>query len=196
LGILILGGWGLVPFVASLIKKNANKFIQMFLLGMFFYVSIVATANVRHDYYQILIIPAVSLALADGSVWLWKRSKIILALSLLTMFLISWDRVKPFYQVNHYEIIEAGRKVDEITPKDSLIVAPYNGDTAFLYATNRWGWPAVDDSIDNIIAKGADFYTSVDLGSADTLQFEKMFKTVVKTDKYIILDLHKGIIAR
>lgn len=193
LGILILGGFGLIPFAAALIKKPVNKFTLYFLLGMFFYVSIVASANVRHDYYQILIIPAVSLALADGSFWLWKRSKIILLLSLLVMFLVSWDRIKPFYQVNHYEIIEAGREIDKIAPKDALIVAPYNGDTAFLYATNRWGWPAVDDSIDNIIAKGADYYVSVNLSSTDTLNFQKMFATIKKTDKYIILDLHKRI---
>lgn len=191
LGILILGGFGLIPFAATLIKKPVNKFILWFLAGMFFYVTVVATANVRHDYYQILIMPAVALALADGAVWLWRRSRLLLALSLLVMFLVGWDRVKPFYQVNHYEIIEAGRVVDEITPKDALVVAPYNGDTAFLYATNRRGWPAVDDSIDNLIAKGADYYVSVDLASPDTLEFQKKFTTVKKTDKYIILDLHK-----
>jgi hypothetical protein len=85
--------------------------------------------------------------------------------------------------------MEAGERVNQITPKDALIIAPYNGDTAFLYQTNRWGWPAIDDSIDNIISKGADYYVSVDLGSADTKMVEKRFKTVEKTDKYIIFDL-------
>ena len=193
LGIIILGGWGLILFAAALIKKNVNKFILRFLVGMFLYVSVVASANVRHDYYQILIIPAVSLALADGAFWLWSRSKILVLFSIFLMLLIGWDRVKPFYQVNHYEIIEAGKVVDEITPKDALVVTPYNGDTAFLYATNRRGWPAVDSSIDNIIEKGADYYVSVDLASADTLQFSKMFATLKKTDKFIILDLHKRL---
>ena len=193
LGIIILGGWGLILFAAALIKKNVNKFILRFLVGMFLYVSVVASANVRHDYYQILIIPAVSLALADGAFWLWSRSKILVLFSIFLMLLIGWDRVKPFYQVNHYEIIEAGKVVDEITPKDALVVTPYNGDTAFLYATNRRGWPAVDSSIDNIIEKGADYYDSVDLASADTLQFSKIFATLKKTDKFIILDLHKRL---
>jgi len=193
LGILILGVGGVVPFVMALTKKPVNKFILYFLLGMFLYVSIVASANVRHDYYQILVIPAVSLALAEGSLWLFKRSKILLAVSLLVMFLIGWDRIKPFYQVNHPEIIEAGQEIDKITPKDALVAAPYNGDTAFLYATNRWGWPAVDNSIDNIIERGGDYYVSVDLASEDTLNFQKMFATLKRTDKYIILDLHKRI---
>jgi len=78
------------------------------------------------------------------------------------MLMVGWLGIKDDYQINHPEIIEAGKMVDEITPKDALVIAPYNGDTAFLYQTNRWGWPAIEDSIDNIIAKGADFYVTVD----------------------------------
>jgi len=160
---------------------------------MLVYLVVVATANVRHDYYQILIIPSICLTLALGSTWLWKRSKALLLLSLITMFLISWDRIKPFYQVNHPELITVGKIVDETLPKDAEIVIPYNGDTAFLYQTNRKGWPAVDDSIDNIIKKGADYYVSIDLGSLDTVNFSKRFETVAKTNQYIILDLHKEL---
>ena len=118
---------------------------------MLVYLIIVATANVRHDYYQILIIPSISLTLAIGTSYLWRKSKILLILSLLTMFLISWDKIKPFYQINHPELMVVGKIVDETLPKDAKIVIPYNGDTAFLYQTKRKGWPAVDDSIDNII---------------------------------------------
>jgi len=160
---------------------------------MLVYLVIVATANVRHDYYQIPIIPAVSLSLALGSVWLWKRSKILLTLSVLVMFLIAWDRVKPFYQINHPELMEVGKVVDETLPRDAQIVIPYNGDTAFLYQTKRKGWPAIDNSIENLIERGADYYVSIDLGSSDTVNFSKRFEALVRTDKYIILDLHNEI---
>lgn len=193
LGILILGVWGLVPFTFGLIRTLTNKFNLYFVLSALLYLIIVATANVRHDYYQILIIPPIAMTLALGTSWLWRRSKIILILSLITMFLVSWDKIKPFYQVNHYELITIGKIVDETLPKDAKIVIPYNGDTAFLYQTKRKGWPAVDDSIDNIIKRGADYYVSIDLGSTDTLNFSKRFKTIAKTDKYIILDLHSVI---
>ena len=193
IGILILGTWGLIPYGIGLIRKLKNKFNLYLALSMLAYLIIVATANVRHDYYQILIIPSIALTLALGSNWLWKKLKILLLLSILTMFLISWDRIKPFYQVNHYEIVTVGKIVDELLPKNAKIVIPYNGDTAFLYQTNRKGWPAVDDSIDNIIERGADYYVSIDLGSADTINFSKRFKTIVKTNQYIILDLHHEI---
>ena len=193
IGILILGAGGVAPFVYGLVKKLDNKFNLYFVLGAIFYLVAVATANVRHDYYQILIIPMIAMTLSIGSVYLWKRAKIILTVSLLVMFLIGWDRIKPFYQINHPELIEVGMAVDEKLPKDAQIVIPYNGDTAFLYQTKRKGWPAVDDSIDHIIEKGADYYVSIDLGSADTINFSKRFETVAKTNQYIILDLHKPL---
>mgnify|MGYP001567787596 FL=1 len=196
IGILILGVWGLVPFIYGIIKKQNERFHLYFISGMLAYLVVVATANVRHDYYQILIIPAVSLCLAIGSTWLFKNSKIILFISLFTMFLIGWDRIKPFYQINHPELMEVGKIVDEALPKDSQIVIPYNGDTAFLYQTKRKGWPAVDDSIDHIIEKGADYYVSLDQGSPDSLNFSKRFQTFLKTDRFIILDLHKELIKK
>jgi hypothetical protein len=194
IGILILGGWGLIPFVFGLIKKQKNNFSLLLNIGMFMYLVIVATANVRHDYYQILIIPAISLSLAIGTVRLWKKFKILLLISLLVMFLVSWDRIKPFYQINHPELMTVGKVVDEMLPKNAIVVAPYNGDTAFLYQMNRKGWPAVDDSIDNIIKRGATHYVSLDLGSLDTVNFSKRFAILQKTDKFIILDLQKEII--
>jgi 4-amino-4-deoxy-L-arabinose transferase-like glycosyltransferase len=201
LGHLILGSFGLIPFVFGVMNtKVKNWFVHTFLLGAFFYVVIVATANVRHDYYQILIIPAISLALSSGFIFLWDNtffnktlSRIVAIFSVMVMLITGFSLIKDNFNVNHPEIVEIGKRVDEITPKGALIVAPYNGDTAFLYQTNRSGWPAVDDSIDKIIARGADYYVSLDLGSSDTKTIEARFKTVEKTNRYIIIDLSKSL---
>lgn len=199
LGRLILGIWGILPFSLGVFKsERKNLFIQFFLLGMFLYVATVATANVRHDYYQIFIIPAVSLALAKGADYLIKGkefagwfSRAALAFSVLMMMGMGAYYIKDFYNINHPEIIEAGKAVDLIAAEDALVVAPYNGDTAFLYQTNRWGWPAIDNSINNIIERGADYYVSVTPGDADTQAIIKKYKIIKQTDKYIIVDLHK-----
>ncbi len=201
LGHIILGSLGLIPFIFGVLNtKVKNLFIQAFLIGALFYVVAVAAANVMHDYYQILVIPAISLALASGTIFLWEGkifnkilSRLVVTVSILVMLITGWNQISGNYAVNHPEIMEAGAAVDKITPKDALIVAPYNGDTAFLYQTNRWGWPAIDNSIDKIIEEGADYYASVDLGSADTKMIEKRFKTIEKTSKFIIIDLHSPI---
>ena len=197
LGHLILGSLGVVPFVFGVLNtKVKNLFVQVFLGGALFYVAAVAGANVMHDYYQILTIPAIALALASGAVYLWKAEhfnvflrRIVLVVSIGVMLITGWNQMVGNFNVNHPEIVEAGAEVNKITAKEALIVAPYNGDTAFLYQTGRSGWPAIDDSIDNIIANGADYYVSVDLGSPDTKMIESRFKTLKKTDRFIIVDL-------
>lgn len=201
LGHLILGSLGIIPFIfGALNTKTKNHFIHWFLLGTVFYFMVVANANVMHDYYQILVIPAVALTLASGSIYLWNQNvfnkiiaRSVLFFSVFVMLLTGWFQVKGNYVINHWEIIEAGMAIDKIAPKDALVVAPYVGDTAFLYQTKRKGWPAIDDSIDNIIKRGADYYVSVDLGSNDTKMIESRFKTIQKTDKYIIVDLSKEL---
>ncbi|HKB88272.1 MAG TPA: glycosyltransferase family 39 protein [Patescibacteria group bacterium] len=201
LGHLILGSLGLIPFVFGILNtKVKNLFIHWFLAGFIFYVVLVADANVMHDYYQILVIPVIALTLASGSIYLWNQqvfnkilARSILIFSILIMLITGWFQVKGDYIVNHPEIIEAGNEVDKITPKNSIVVAPYNGDTAFLYQTKRKGWPAIDNSIDNIIKEGASYYVSVDLGSADTKMIESRFKTIEKTDKYIIINLTEPV---
>jgi len=201
LGHLILGSLGLIPFIFGVVNtKVKNLFIHAFLAGALFYVVVVASANVMHDYYQILTIPVISLTLAAGSVYLWTTQiynkilvRLITIVSIFVMLITGWNQISGNYAINHPEIIEAGAEVDRITPKDTIVIAPYNGDTAFLYQTKRSGWPAIDDSINNIIKKGADYYVSVDQGSADTKMIEARFKTIEKTDKYIIIDLRSPL---
>jgi len=200
IGRLILGTWGLIPFILGAVFKKKNYFNLVFMAGALSYLFVVATASVRHDYYQIFIIPPISLLLAEGSLYLWNQavfnkwlSRSILVFSILMMIGMGAYQVKEYYKINHPEIIAAGQAVDKLTPKDALVIAPYNGDTAFLYQTGRWGWPAVDDSFENIIKKGASYYVSVDLGSPDTKYVTAKYKTIAKTDQYIIVDLHESI---
>ena len=201
LGHIILGSLGLIPFtLGALNTKVKNLTIQVFLLGAFFYVAAVADANVMHDYYQILVIPAIALAAGSGTVFLWEgkvfnkiAGRVIAVVSVIVMLITGWNQISGNFNVNHPEIMEAGAEVARITPPDALIVAPYNGDTAFLYQTGRWGWPAIDNSIDKIIEEGASYYVSVDLGSPDTKMISSRFTTIEKTDKYIIINLREPL---
>ena len=100
-------------------------------------------------------------------------------------------QIREFYKVNHPELMEVGKEVDRILPKDAIIIAPYNGDTAFLYQTKRRGWPVIDTSVEQIIKRGASYYVSVSLNDTDTKMIEGKYETLKKTDKYIIIDLTK-----
>lgn len=197
---LILGVWGLFPFVIGLLKRSAKDdwFSHFFIFGMFLYVALVAAGNVRHDYYQTLTIPAVSLVLARGTNYLWRSrefvqpfTRLVLVFAVLLGFYMSWNDIKQFYQINHPEIIRAGEALDRIAPKDALVVAPYNGDTAFLYQTKRSGWPIQEIPIEELVKQGADYYVSVNKGYQGTFDAVKKFEVAVEEDDFVIIDLNK-----
>ncbi len=199
LGILILGVYGLFPFLLGLSEKNTKgNFIRFLFLAMVVYVSIFAAANVRHDYYQIFLVPSVCLALSYGAIVLLRSgnfvSILLLVFSVLMSIFMSFYRIRGYYQINHPEIIEAGNAVDKITPKDARVIAPYNGDTAFLYQTKRFGWPVVDTSFDKLIKeRGADFYVSVDKENQDSKFIRAHYKIVLETNSFFIADLSDRI---
>jgi 4-amino-4-deoxy-L-arabinose transferase-like glycosyltransferase len=191
LSYLILGSWGLIPFAFGLIKKTKNYFFHYFLLGMFFYISIVATANVRHDYYQTFVIPAISLITAVGTLSLVKKGKMGIFIAIFTFFIMSMvglTNIREYYKIDHPEIIDAGLAVRNLIPENALIIAPYNGDTAFLYQTQRIGWPYVDRPISEMISEGAQYYVSVNYDT-QTNEFISKFPAIKKTNEYIILKL-------
>ena len=164
---------------------------------MFLYVSVIATANVRHDYYQTFLIPAIGLVFAQGIVIMCgsKEANKFVGVSLaifsfIMMELLGVYQIREFYKINDPSIVLAGTEADRVLPKDAMVIAPYNGSTAFLYQTKRWGWPVVDTSIDEMIERGADYYISVNTGDIDSVNFKNKFKTVVEKKEYLILDLH------
>lgn len=202
LGRLILGTWLIVPFVLGLAKIAPKVrfpwFLHFFLLGQFAYASVVATASVRHDYYQTFFVPAVSLCLSWGVIVLWQAdflNKILRRLLVLGCIVLglafSFYQVKEFYKINHPEIVIAGSAVDRLTPQDALVLAPYNGDTAFLYQTKRRGWPHITLPIDEMIKRfGAQYYVSVNFDQ-QTNEVIAKYQVLEKTDKYVIVELKR-----
>lgn len=199
LGVLILGVWGLVPFVFGLLKKSRGKFpwfLHSFALGMFLYVSTFATASVRHDYYQTFIVPAVALLLAHGTLVFWNLKgfnrlfvRALLLVSIVFALGFSWVEIREFYKINHPEILRAGEAADRLLPADALVIAPYGGDTAFLYQTKRRGWPYITLPMQEMVEDlGAQYYVSVNFDKQTTEVMEK-YKVIEKTQEYVIVDL-------
>ena len=193
IGRLILGYWGLIPLAFGWIK--ASRFVKLFLLSSLLYLVIFATGNVRHDYYQILLLPAVSIMVGLGLNYLLSLNKLLAVISLLFMLSFGWYHIRDFYNINHPEIVQAGKAVSANTDWKALVVAPYDGDTAFLYQTERRGWPIMEGSIDDMIAKGAQYYVSVrfdDLTKklmSQSSGLHPKYKIIEYTDSYVLIQL-------
>ncbi|HSW89452.1 MAG TPA: hypothetical protein VLH19_01110, partial [Patescibacteria group bacterium] len=112
-------------------------------------------------------------------------------ITVILMMFLSWNQVKGYYQINHWAIIHAGQIADKILPADAKVIAPYQGDTAFLFQTNRTGWPIGFD-IDKKISEGAAYYVSVNFDD-ETNALMKKYTVIAKTKEYVIIDLTKPL---
>jgi len=201
-GELMLGYWGLLPFGLGMLLAPSKKegwLFRLWAMGALLYMIIIARGNVQHDYYQILLIPVVAAYLGKGFAFLLSNnvfSKAIsyqlAAISFLFMFAFSWYTIRTYYWINRPEIVEAGREADRLLPKDAKVIAPYNGDTTFLYQTNRQGWPLGFD-IDKKLKMGATHYVTVSPTDNDweTRDLANLYTVLVRNDKFAIIDLTK-----
>lgn len=200
LGRLILGYWGLVPFGLGLLVRPAQKegwFYRWWMFGILAYVTVFATGNVQHDYYQIFSIPIISIFVAKGFVFLLHPPK---ELSLLTAYCLlfitsafalafGWYNVRDYFNINHPEIVEAGKAADRLLSDDAKVIAPYGGDTAFLYQTDRSGWP-IGGSIEEKIKRGATHYISVNFDD-ETRKWMTWCQIALESDRFVIINLQQ-----
>jgi hypothetical protein len=215
IGRLILGYWGLVLLGFGLVRKLEGKyklFPILFLFSAVSYLLVLATGNVRHDYYQILIIPSLSVLVGFGLDFLIANNqntnniitRILAVVCFAFMLAFGWYFVKDYYNINHPEIVTAGQKVRELTDWRSLVIAPYDGDTAFLYQTDRRGWPIMQGTIDDMVNKGAQYYVSVRLddqltkdliddswpvGKPKPSKIIRKYKLLAQTDRFVLIQL-------
>ncbi len=196
----VLGATGLVLFFLGLVlkPKNGNYFLHLWTLSLFLYFIVFATGNVRHNYYQLIFVPVASAFVSLGFAALIKGEKffvpriftIFLALLLYILAIyFGYKTVSEFYKVNNPSMVEAGKKVDEMVPKNAIVLAPYGGDTAFLYQTNRAGWAYVPTSIRDLIADyGVNYYVSTSYDGR-TNWVLRHFYPIWQTSDYVIADL-------
>lgn len=87
--------------------------------------------------------------------------RVVCGVSMILSLSIGWYYVRDYFNINHPEIIEAAEAVRAILKPKTLVVAPYGGDTAFLYQIDHPGWPIVEGTIEDMVKKGAHYYVSV-----------------------------------
>lgn len=196
IGKLIMGVWGSGFLIIGLLIKKHHSLAKLMFLASFVYLSVVATANVRHDYYQVLILPMLVIVAALGIVYLWENEdfgrtlKMVVLPAVLGLALFSsFYQVKEYYKVNKPELAVIGQKVHALTTPEDRVVIPYNGDTAPLYQTGRYGWPAIDTGWQELLDRGATVYVGLDKTSPDSLYVKKHFKVIDEGENYIIYRL-------
>lgn len=207
LGKLIMTVGGMPLFILGLISKPGREglFYLSILASSLIYVTVMASGNVRHDYYQVPIIPALSIFMALGTKLLFSLPKesfnrflgpVIAVFCIAFMFAFGFYEVRGYYWINRPQIVEAGTAVDRLLPKDATVIAPYNGDAAFLYQTNRHGYPIVDKDLRDFIKDGTKYLVSVDVKDAGIQNLVKHCKVIHKTQDYVIVEMFTECIGK
>jgi Dolichyl-phosphate-mannose-protein mannosyltransferase len=197
---LMSGYLGVIILLFGVYRFKKEKdwlFFTSFLLSSIIYVCVIATGNVQHDYYQILIMPSLAIFFAIGAYylyfWFYKKfpvGRIVLIISLFCLFWFGWQQIQPYFDIDNPSIIAAGNAVQKLTPKNALIIANYNGDSAFLYQTDRQGWASYEHDVPTLHTMGASYLVLVNPTPSD-MNFAKQYKVIVHTSQYVIFDLHK-----
>lgn len=198
IGKLILGFYGLIPLAIGVWHRPSKRqswTLHWWLVGVLAYLVVFATGNVTHDYYQIIIVPVLALFVGIGFDQLLRQKQdqtrwlgwLLALVSFSFMLAFAWYHVRDWFNINNPLIVEAGAAVNRLTPEDSLVIAPYGGDTAFLYQTNRRGFP-IGFEIEDKIDQGADYYISTSYDD-EARQLEQACDLVEQTPRYILIDL-------
>lgn len=190
---LISGYFGVTFLVAGFFSLRKQNFLALsFLISSLLYICIIATGNVQHDYYQILIMPTVSIFMGLGVAFVAKKGRLFrvgTAVIILLSLYFGWSIVKDYFNINNRSIIIAGRKADEVLPKNAKVIVPYDGDTTPLYYVNRPGWPAFQDSAENLKKLGATHLVFIKPLERDIESFGKQYEVVAQSPDYLIIKL-------
>ena len=112
------------------------------------------------------------------------------------IFAFGYYEVQGYYWINNPKIVVAGQAVDRLLPKDATVIAPYNGDTAFLYQTNRHGYPVVDRPLEKLIDQGTKYLVSVDVNDAGIKNLAAHCKVIDQTQDYVIVEMFQDCIGK
>ena len=198
---LIFATGAFVLFVFGILKSYQSKngsLIFVWLISVALYITIFAKGNVTHDYYQMPIVAPGSILVALGFFGIINYSKdiklkllnIVVALSLFILsFAFGWFEVRGYFNINNPAIVEAGIKADQILPKDALVVADYSGDPAFLYQTNRYGYPVVERPIAEYPKIGVNYLISVKPNDEGIKNLTNKCKVLDKEQNFVIIQL-------
>lgn len=168
-------------------ERKISLVLLAWAAAVFVFIFAVPGASVQ-DYYKIHFLPAGAILAAIGYLYIFDRLRfslrgklIIVALWFLVLaniFLIVFPiiRYKPIFE--YQQVL--GKKVEEMTKKEDLVLASYGPDAMLLYYCNRKGWnqylPAKQDNIGLLERRremGAKYFVC---GNLDELDSDPEFK--------------------
>jgi hypothetical protein len=208
---------GAVLFSLGIFKgafKN-HRFAWIWLFSAFFYLGVMWPMVVMHPYYLLPAVPPIAYFVGLGAdrllssarfsfvrrPWFWLP---VLALEIFCCFY--YYRLLYFIPKDRMAIVEGGKAVDSLAPKDSLVIASWGESPIQLYYCHRRGWQfgldRPDDeklitSLEEKRSEGAGYFMTTTLDKLHRLpSFEghlrARYPVVKENEELVIFDLKAG----
>ncbi len=193
---LILGGYLVFFLLFGLIletKKSLRLHFWLF-LGALLYLFTFQGGNVQHEYYQIIIMPALAMLIGvgAGNYFRQKKSGYLLLKVFITIMIFIISSLFTFYQVRgKYDeqpnLMLIADVIRSLTSPKDLIVTDSLGDTTLLYLSDRKGYPAPYRELPILKNQGADYFVTQNLEYKEGLL--EQHSLVFENDQVLIFKL-------
>lgn len=204
---LVFGGIGLLLFKEVNLKLGRDLddekskliyFWPLTLLSCFIYLVVFATGNVQHEYYQLPLVPFISVFVSLGFWYVWGNLSLlqnifqkIACISFLGLiFLFGSYKVMNWYASHNPSYVFAATRASLLIPENATVIADFGGDTTMLYYTKRPGWSIMELNVEQLISRGATHYISA-YRTEGVNEMAKKYEVIEESTEYVILDLTK-----
>lgn len=194
---LILGGYLFFFFILGIVRKPKSYLLYSIMLSSLVYLFVFQGGNVQHEYYQVLILPAIALFVGAGVDFILKNQKVFISSLILYplifvffafSFYISYYRIRDFYNYPH-DLTYIAKIVSTLTSPKDKIITDTTGDTTLLYLSDRKGSPTVSKDLQEMKKEGYSFFYTARYDIIEQLKLERKFELVFENDKFALFKL-------
>jgi 4-amino-4-deoxy-L-arabinose transferase-like glycosyltransferase len=193
---IILGGY-MTPFlILGSITRLKNYLLYAIGISALLYLFVFQGGNVQHEYYQIIVLPALAIMVGVGVGFIYVNKNILLpsyitytvvVVCFVFSYLFSYFQVKGYYDYND-GLVQIANIISTLTSPNDKIVTDSQGDTTLLYLSNRKGAPAFYKEPDELKILGYKYLVTFDQSYAKQL-IEKNYTYKFKSDKFVLFNL-------
>jgi hypothetical protein len=194
---LILGGFLTPFFVIGAMVKQKRYLAHSVLLGSLAFLVTFQGGNVQHEYYQIMILPALAMFVGIGISYIHSHAKQFISSTILVpvitacfvfSFFISYYTVRTYYNYSG-ELVQISKVVRDLTQKDDLVVTDTLGDTTLLYLSERRGAPSVYKDLTELKNEGYRYFVTQKLDVAEEIIANNTHTPIFRSDKFVLFEL-------
>ncbi len=193
----ILGGYMTFFLVLGAIARPKTWLLSIISISGLIYVFTFQGGNVQHEYYQIVLFPALTVLIGLGFHYILKFHKtfihpVLVVITLIAVIGLSWFfsyyKVRDFYGYPN-DLVQIARIVNTLTRPEDLIITDRYGDTTLLYLMERKGSPALHKSITDLRNDGYRYLVVTVPETIIKMKEEEQLSTVFENDKFALFRL-------